>query len=310
MTADHIMGPTGPLAIRIGYRMTLEVERPTPIVHYLYTHPSRQGDLLQPDEVVPDRPLRIETFRDIFGNKAGRAVLPAGATTLTTDSVIVDPFDLDAHAPSALQLPLPVLPVETLSFLRPSRYVESDRLSDAAWQLFGGLHGGWERVQAICDWVHDNVEFGYAHTRVHMSAWDVYCERKGVCRDFMHLAIAFCRALNIPARYATGYLGDIDIEPEPFPMDFSAWFEVYLEGGWYTFDARFNIPRRGRILMALGRDASDVALTTTFGPHRLTEFQVWTDPADSLPGATPRESRGDARDLRRTNPSAPLQIGV
>lgn len=284
----------GPIAIRIGYEMTLDMVQRTPMLLYLYTHPSRHGDLDLPDAVISDPPVEVDTFIDAFGNRVGRTVVPAGRVRLWTDSVIRDDFLPDVLAPGAGQHPVETLPPGMLTFLLPSRFAESDRLAEVAWELFADTRPGWERVQAVCDWVHESVEFGYGHARAQKSAWEVYCERKGVCRDFMHLAIAFCRALNIPARYATGYLGDIDIPPLPFPMDFSTWFEVYLEGGWYTFDARFNVPRRGRILMARGRDAADVALTTTFGRHTLIDFRVWTDLADASWQAAARAANPQA----------------
>ncbi len=161
-------------------------------------------------------------------------------------------------------------------YLLGSRYCDTDLLSDTAWQLFGGTPPGWARVQAICDHVHERLKFGYEYARPTRTAWDGFHEQLGVCRDFAHLAITLCRCMNIPARYCTGYLGDIGVPPDDTPMDFSAWFEVYLGGAWYTFDARHNAPRIGRILMARGRDATDVALTTTFGRCTLTGFTVHT----------------------------------
>jgi transglutaminase-like putative cysteine protease len=159
----------------------------------------------------------------------------------------------------------------------PSRYCETDKLTDIAWSLFGNTPQGWARVQAICDFVHGHVSFGYEHAHHMKSAHDVYEQRNGVCRDFAHLALTFCRCMGIPARYCTGYMGDIGIPPDPCPMDFSGWFQVYLSGQWYTFDARHNVPRIGRILMATGRDAADVALTTSFGRMDLTKFFVVSD---------------------------------
>ena len=178
-----------------------------------------------------------------------------------------------------------MLPEDTLVFLLGSRYCETDLLSESAWRLFGALPLGWARVKAVCDFVHQHIEFGYEHARATKTAWEVFNERRGVCRDYAHLAIAFCRALNIPARYCTGYLGDIDIPPPHAPMDFAAWFEVYLGGSWHIFDPRNNVPRAGRILIARGRDAADVAIATTFGPNELASFRVWTDelPAAAVP---------------------------
>jgi transglutaminase-like putative cysteine protease len=225
--------------------------------------------------IEPD--LRVHRFVDGFGNRCSRIMAPAGRLRIWDDLVVADDGQPDVVAPDARQVPIDELPTEILVFLLGSRYCEVDRLSDIAWNLFGGVTGGWARVQAVCDWVHHNVSFGYEFARPTKSAFEVYQDRKGVCRDFTHLALTFCRCLNIPARYATGYLGDIGIPPQPFPMDFSGWFEVYLDHRWYTFDARHNTPRIGRVVMARGRDAVDVALTTTFGPHTLSSFRVWTD---------------------------------
>jgi transglutaminase-like putative cysteine protease len=169
------------------------------------------------------------------------------------------------------------LPEETLVFLLGSRYCETDLLSDIAWSLFGHTQPGWARVQAICDFVHNHISFNYQNARSTRTAWDAFNERTGVCRDFAHLAITFCRCLNIPARYCTGYLGDIGIPPPYGVMDFAAWMEVYIDGTWHTFDPRNNVPRIGRVLIARGRDAVDVAIATTFGPNTLQSFTVWTD---------------------------------
>jgi len=259
--------------IRLGYELQFEIPARVPIVTMLYVHPSRTADLIEPDvmQVQPD--ISVEDYIDGFGNRVGRIVAPAGpltlaGSTLIRDSGERDPFNLDAE-----EHPVEDLPYEVLQFLLNSRYCEVDRMSAIAADLFGGIQPGWGRVQAVCDWVHEKVTFGYHHARSTKSALDVYTERVGVCRDYQHLAITFCRALNIPARYATGYLGCFGVPPQ-LPMDFSAWFEVYLGGQWWTFDARNNIPRIGRVLMAVGRDASDVALTTSFGIANLTGFRV------------------------------------
>jgi transglutaminase-like putative cysteine protease len=183
----------------------------------------------------------------------------------------------DVVAPGAVQHPVPLLPDDTLVFLLGSRYCETDRLSEVAWKLFSGTPVGWARVKAICDFVHEHLQFGYEHARPTKTAWDAYNEGNGVCRDFAHLAIAFCRCMNIPARYCTGYLGDIGRPKDPSPMDFAGWFEAYLGGVWCTFDPRNHVPRIGRVLIARGRDAADVAIATTFGPNTLRTFRVWTD---------------------------------
>jgi transglutaminase-like putative cysteine protease len=265
------------MLIRLGYDLLFDVPAPTPMLVLLSTHPSRADSLRAPDQVRAEPDVPIELFTDGFGNRCGRLVAPAGTLRLFADTVVEDSGQPDPICPDAREQPVAELPLDVLPYLLASRYCEVDRLSDVAWDLFGTMTPGWARVQAVCDWVHDHVEFGYAFARPTKSAHDVFVERRGVCRDFTHLAITLCRALNIPARYATGYLGDIGVPLAPFPMDFSAWFEVYLDGRWHTFDARHNVPRIGRVLMARGRDAVDVALTTSFGPTRLERFLVWTD---------------------------------
>jgi transglutaminase-like putative cysteine protease len=214
---------------------------------------------------------------DSFGNICTRVLAPAGTLRLASSTVVEDSGLPDPVSPGAREVPVEDLPPETLRFLMASRFCEVDLLSPLAVELFGALPRGWSRVQAICDWIHSRVTFSYPHARPTRTALDVFTERVGVCRDFQHLAITFCRCLNIPARYATGYLGDIGVPPSPSAMDFSAWFEVFLEDRWWTFDARHNEPRIGRVLIATGLDATDVAITTSFGNARLSHFEVVTD---------------------------------
>jgi transglutaminase-like putative cysteine protease len=240
----------------------------------LNIHYSRSADLLRPDNLCTSPAVAVTAYRDLFGNWCSRIVAPAGRFVLSTDALVHDTGMPDTVAPWATQTPVEQLPEETLVYLLGSRYCETDHLAPVAWQLFGNGPTGWARVQAICDFVNQHIEFGYHHARRTRSAWEAYLERQGVCRDFAHLAIAFCRCMNIPARYCTGYLGDIRIPAVPGPMDFAGWFEAYLGGTWYTFDARNNTPRIGRVLMARGRDACDVALTNTFGPNTLSRFMV------------------------------------
>jgi transglutaminase-like putative cysteine protease len=218
----------------------------------------------------------ISGYRDGFGNWCSRILAPAGAMRISTDTVVNDTGLPDRTVFGAAQIPVEELPEDALVFLLASRFCDSDRLLDLAWSLFGQTNPGWARVQAICDFVHKRIAFGYEHARVTRSASEAYEERQGVCRDYAHLAVAFCRALNIPARYCTDYLGDVGTPPPYPPGDFAAWFEAYLGGQWHTFDPRNNVPRVGRILLARGRDAADVAITTTFGPNTLTSFRVWT----------------------------------
>jgi transglutaminase-like putative cysteine protease len=273
------------MLIRAGYELTFQFPSPATMLLMLHTHPSRKASLREPERLVVSPQVPVELFADHFGNTAGRVNAPVGTITFTNDFVAQDSGAPDEQNPGAIQHPVEELPTGTLVYLLNSRYCEVDAISSVAWDLFGRTLAGWSRVQAICDWCHDHVTFDYGAARPTKSAQDVFYERRGVCRDFSHLAITFCRAMNIPARYATGYLGDIGIPPVPYPMDFSAWFEVFLSGRWWTFDARHNTPRIGRILMARGRDATDVALTTTFGSSALTGFKVWTDEVKSAQAA-------------------------
>ena len=279
------------MKIRVGCDLSYEFAAPTPVVLMLNVHPSRAADVLAPDliRVAPLRPLSIYT--DMFGNTCCRLVAPAGDLRIMTDTVVMDCGLPDDVAPDAKQHAVGDLPHDALMFLLGSRYCEVDKLNEVAWSLFGRTPEGWARVQSIVDFVHNHVAFDYMQARVTKSAFDVFHERTGVCRDYAHLAVAFCRCMNIPARYATGYLGDIGVPFDPAPMDYSAWFEVYLGGRWYTFDARHNQPRIGRIVIARGRDAADVAITTTFGWHQLKNFTVWTDElteATVVPAASAR----------------------
>jgi transglutaminase-like putative cysteine protease len=265
------------MLIRIGYEIVFDIPAPVPILLVLSTHPDRAGSIRRPGRLRIEPEVPVEEFTDSFGNLCGRIVALPGQLRLWDDAIVEDSGLPDEFAPHAIQHPVQDLPSDVLPFLLPSRYCEVDRLSDIAWNLFGQTPEGWGRAQAICDWVHGHVKFGYEFARPTKSAYDVYEERRGVCRDFTHLALTFCRCMNIPARYATGYLGDIGVPLSDSPMDFSGWFEVYLGGRWYTFDARHNTPRIGRVVMARGRDAVDVALTTSFGTSGLVKFVVWTD---------------------------------
>jgi transglutaminase-like putative cysteine protease len=240
-------------------------------------HYSRASDIVTPDLLTTDPATQVTAYRDGFGNWCSRIVAPAGRIRLKSMGIVRDWAQPDVMSPFARQHALQDLPEETLVFLLGSRYCETDLLSDAAWARFGQFTPGWPRVQAICDFVHNHIAFNYQNARSTRTAWEAFNERTGVCRDYAHLAISFCRSMNIPARYCTGYLGDIGTPPPYGVMDFAAWFEVYLDGGWHTFDARNNVPRIGRVLVARGRDAADVAIVTTFGPNSLESFQVWTD---------------------------------
>jgi transglutaminase-like putative cysteine protease len=265
------------MKIRAGYEISYNCSQPTPMILMLSVHPSRIRDLVTPDWMRLDPVVPANEYRDGFGNTCQVIHAGAGQITLSADFLIEDSGAPDEVAWGAEQYPMEKLPVDTLVYLLGSRYCETDRFINIAWAAFGNVQKGWPLVQAICDYVHDRIKFGYEHASPTKTAWDAHAERRGVCRDFAHLAITLCRCMNIPARYCTGYLGDIGVPLDPSPMDFSAWFEVYLGGRWYTFDARHNTPRIGRILMAQGRDATDVAITTLFGPCTLAGFKVITD---------------------------------
>ena len=265
------------MLIRLAYDIQFDLPAPVAMVALLSVHLSRTQDLLEPDELQTEPRLDVTHYTDSFGNRCSRFVAPAGRLRLSSSTLILDSGDTDAVNWGARENPISDLPNEVLSYLLNSRYCEVDRFSNIAIELFGGIAPGWGRVQAICDWVQTKVQFNYQQARPTKTALDVFTERVGVCRDFQHLAVTFCRALNIPARYVTGYLGDIGIPPTFTPMDFSAWFEVYLSNRWWTVDARHNHPRIGRVLMAVGRDASDVAITTSFGIANLTQFNVISD---------------------------------
>jgi len=264
------------MLIKIGFDISYEVWGRTPMILMLSMHPSRDGSVRRQETVVTEPSIPLEHFTDGFGNRCIRIVALPGIIRLIGDAVVEDNGQPDPVVVDAVQHPVEDLPFETLQFLLASHYCEMAKLSNLAWELFGQTAPGWPRVQAICTWVHQHITFGYHFARDDKTAYDVYTEREGVCRDFMHLAVTFCRCMNIPARYATGYLGDFGV-PVAGAMDFSAWFEVFLGGRWHTFDARHDARRIGRVLMATGRDATDVALTTTFGKHALRNFFVVSD---------------------------------
>jgi len=265
------------MKLRVGYELLYHFSQPTPVIMMLSIHYTRVSDLERPDHIVIAPSVPISGYRDGFGNWCSRILAPTGAMRISTDTVVSDTGLPDPTVSDAAQIPVEQLPQEALVFLLASRFCDSDRLADLAWTHFAHTQPGWARVHAICDFVHQRIAFGYEHARVTRSASEAYEERRGVCRDYAHLAVAFCRALKIPARYCTGYLGDVGTPPPYPPGDFAAWFEAYLGGQWHTFDPRNNVPRIGRVLLARGRDAADVAITTTFGPNTLNSFRVWTD---------------------------------
>jgi transglutaminase-like putative cysteine protease len=273
------------MKIRVGYDLSYQCPQPMPMIVTLAVHFSRASDIIQPDHLRTDPPVPLRAYRDSFGNWCTRLIAPPGGIRLTGDGIVRDTGLPEPKFPAATQHAVEDLPDETLQFLLGSRYCETDRLSEFAWAQFGGVEG-WARVQAICDFVHQHITFGYGHARNTRTAWEAFNERVGVCRDFAHLALTLCRCMNIPARYCTGYLGDIGVPADPNPMDFSGWFEAYLGNRWHTFDARHNASRIGRILIAYGRDAADVPISHTFGPNTLTGFRVWTDEIAEEPAIT------------------------
>jgi transglutaminase-like putative cysteine protease len=272
--------------IHIGCQISYDLPQPTPMILLLNVHYSRSGDLERPDMLATTPSVPVESYRDGFGNWCSRLVAPAGRFTVGTDSIVRDAGHSDPIELAAMQHPVERLPAETLTYLLASRYCETDSLTAEAWRLFGHTPPGWARVQAVCDFVHAHIAFGYAHARPTKTAMEAYREGRGVCRDYTHLAIAFCRALNIPTRYCTGYLSDIGQSPPHGTMDFAAWMEVYLGGRWWVFDPRNNNTQFGRVMIAYGRDAADVPLVHTFGPNTLVGFTVWADRVPDPP-ATP-----------------------
>jgi transglutaminase-like putative cysteine protease len=265
------------MKLRVGYELTYDFPQPTPMILMLHIHHTRASDIIVADHLTTNPSVPITAYRDGFGNWCSRLVSTPGQMRITSTATLHDNGHPDPVNLRARQHPVEDLPDDVLVFLLGSRYCDTDRLSKIAWQLFGGTPTGWPRVQAICDFVHNHVVFNYAHARATRTAWETFEERRGVCRDFTHLALTFCRCMNIPARYCTGYLGDIGVPPPHAPMDFAAWFEAYLDGAWHVFDPRNNTPRIGRVLMARGRDAVDVPISNTFGPNTLQGFKVYTE---------------------------------
>ena len=274
--------------IRIGYEMEYRFPQDTAVILMLNTHFSRASDVIIPDQLHTDPVVDVRPYRDSFGNWCSRLLAPAGQIKFFANGMIRDSGLAEVPVKSAIQHPVNELPEEALIFLLGSRYCEVDVLSNLAWNLFGKVEPGWPRVQAICDFVNQHITFGYHNARATRTAAEGYTDKVGVCRDFAHLAVTFCRCMNIPARYCTGYIPDIGV-PVLLPMDFAAWFEAYIGGAWHVFDPRNNMPRIGRILMARGRDAADVAISTTFGPSILQQFTVICDEAQQIEAAVASE---------------------
>lgn len=291
------------MLIRYGYEISVNCQQPTPMVTLLSIRGGREADVRIPETFITTPSIETSTYRDLFDNSCRRFVAPAGDLTLWSDSVIEDSGAVDAYEPDAEQHDVADLPDDCLVYLMGSRYCETDRLSQLAWNLFGGTPLGWGRVQAICDYTHQQIAFNYQNARSTRTAYEAHEERTGVCRDYAHLAIALCRCMNIPARYVNGYLGDIGIARAD-PMDFSAWMEVYLGGQWRTFDPRNNVRRIGRIVLAHGRDAADVAMVSSFGPHFLKGFRVWCyeTTSEGLPAEVVDTTSVAGREVRARSP--------
>jgi transglutaminase-like putative cysteine protease len=277
------------MLLSIGYEMAFSFPQPTAMILMLHVHPSRVAMIRKPEQLEVKPWVPASDYIDCFGNRCSRLVVPAGRVVFRNDATVEDNGQPDPQVWDALQHNVQDLPNDVLPFLLSSRYCEVDSaLKDLAGTLFNATLPGWPRAQAICNFVHQHVYFDYMQARANRTALETFHERIGVCRDITHLAITLCRCMNIPARYCTGYLSDIGVPPASVPMDFSAWFEAYLGGKWHVFDPRNNVPRIGRVLMARGRDATDAALTTTFGINQLESFQVW---ADEIPNAGLRQPR-------------------
>jgi transglutaminase-like putative cysteine protease len=252
---------------------TFELEAAFAIAAIMQVSP-RADPCVQMQREVWDTGVDHHGYLDLYGNRCERLEIAAGSSRITYEAQLAlsspaDVIDLDAS-----ETPVAELPDETIAFTMPSRFCLPDELGNEAWQRFGSLDPGWSRVQAVVDFVHTHLEWVEGASNPWTTAADAYRAGQGVCRDFAHLAITFCRALNIPARYVFGYIPVIDCPPLTEPMDFAAWFEAYVGGRWHTFDARNNIPRTGRVVVGRGRDAVDVALITSFGPLTLTGFEV------------------------------------
>ena len=276
-------GRNSVISIKLGYNIALGLSAPTAVIYVLHVHSSRTADLVTPETFRIEPSFRVEEYFDAYGNRCGRVNAPAGTIRFLNDTVIRDSGEPDPSVPNAIQHDVTALPLDTLAFVLPSRYCEVDsELLDFAWSTFASTSPGWPRVRAICDFVHQHIRFDYMQARANRTALEAFRERVGVCRDFTHLAITLCRCLNLPARYVTGYLGDIGVRPTRDPMDFSAWFEVFLGQRWYTFDARHNARRIGRVVIGRGRDAGDVPITMAFGKHTLEHFEVITEQIDGV----------------------------
>ncbi len=267
------------MRVHVGCKIVYESEIPTPMMLVLRPPQQYHHRIVEERQTVAPQ-VDVPSYIDSFGNQIWRILAPTGSLEIVYDALADVPATPDPVLPDLVKTPVNELPDNVLMYTLPSRHCPSDLFINDAWQLFGHIEGGWAQVQAVCDWLHSNVTYGAGSSTASTTGWDAYQQRRGVCRDFAHLGVSFCRALNFPARYVCGYLPDINVPFDPAPMDFHAWFEVYLEGEWRTFDARHNYPRIGRVLIGRGRDAVDVALATVYGNAPMTYFQVWAAQVD------------------------------
>lgn len=267
------------MEIKLGYDLVFNFSQPTPLILMLEVHASRASDLLSEDRIHTEPEVPISRYLDGFGNSCSRLTTTAGEFRIYSESVIADEGKADLVQASAKQLAIEDLPNESLVYLLPSRYCDTEFLMTKAWELFGSSEPGWQRVEAICDYVHQSLSYNIDTASPTKSASMALYEGSGVCRDFAHTAISLCRCMNIPARYCCGYMLHQDGPEVPREPEFAAWFEAYLDGAWYSFDARFNEPRKGRVLISRGRDAADVPIMHAFGFSTITSFDVWAEEA-------------------------------
>jgi transglutaminase-like putative cysteine protease len=272
--SNHLL-PREALTVRVGCRFAYEVTQPVPLL--LNLKPRRDPwQALLAEQLTFGVNLPAEEFEDSHGNIVYRLLLQPGTHEIRHDAIVTVPAAADNHGFGfGAAVPPEELPPEVLRYTLPSRYCDSDKLLNFAWQHFGAIERGQPQVQAICDWLHANIEYRFGSGSPELSAWDVLQRGYGVCRDFAHLVVTLCRALNLPARYVTGHLPDIGYLDPGSPMDFHAYAEIYLGGRWFTYDARFNVPRIGRVKVSCGYDAVDGAFATTYGAARLNQFEVW-----------------------------------
>lgn len=265
--------------VKVGCQLSYATSNPTPAV-FIVQPPPHTRHMLSREEIQTVTASMLGEFRDTFGNRCQRVLFQPGENVVRYDAVVTVSPEPDAVRPNARFVPPQELSPELLRYTLPSRYAETDELLNFAWEHFGKVPAGWERAKAIADWVHKHVEYRLGSSFSDCSASDTILRRQGVCRDMAHVVIALCRAFNMPARYSVAYLPDIDFPEDERAMDFHAYAEVWLEGGWQVFDAHDNVPRKGRIFIGNGLDAADTAFATIYGAARLTGFQVWADPVD------------------------------